>query len=65
MYIQLTFTKKNKYLVNSRGEGGNSPALDRFVTSIENPSVYCEVFVKICCLMFYREPCITQVSLAE
>ena len=64
MYIQLTFTKKkkHKYLVNSREGGGNSPALDRFMTSIENPSVYCVVF---CCLMFYREPCITQASLAE
>ena len=65
MYIQLAITKKNKYLVNSREGGGNSPALDRFVTSIENPSVYCVVFVKMCCLMFYREPCLTQASLAE
>ena len=64
MYVQLTFTK-NKYLVNSRGERANSPALDRFVTSIENPSVYRVVYVKMCCLMFYREPCITQASMAE
>ena len=64
MCIQLTFTK-NKYLVNSRWERSNSPALDRFVTSIENPSDYCVVFIKMCCLMFYREPCITQTSLAE
>ena len=64
MYIQSTFTK-NKYLVNSRRERSNSPALHRFVTCIENPSDYCVVFIKMCCLMFYREPCITQVSLAE
>ena len=64
MYIQLTFTK-NKYLVNSSGERCNSPALDRFVTSIENPSVYCVVFVKMCCLMFYREPRLTSARGAE
>ena len=65
MYIQLTFTKKTKYLVNLREERHNSPALDRFVTSIENPSVYCVVFVKICCLMFYREPRSKQARVAE
>ena len=54
IYVKYVYTvniykKKKKYLVNSRGERNNSPALDRFVTSIEKPSVTCAVFVKICC----------------
>lgn len=43
MYIQ--FKLKKKYLLNSRGGGDNFPALDRLVTSKENPSE-CSSFCK-------------------
>ena len=62
IYISMNY-KLNT--INLRGGGGNSPALDRLVTSIENPSDYCVVFVNVYYLMFYREPRLTQARVAE